>query len=242
MSYERVTGQPQTDEHTDELVVYELGSWPRRAVVALQEHLDAAGLGHGWDDGELHVDPDDEEEVDELVALVETAFGIDDDGRGSVPDSDTAYDLAHWTEAVRAEAERRLDEAGIRHGWEYGSELVVREDDVDAVNDILDGLEHPEALAPEEDDGGDDALVLSELFLAADRLRRDPGDADATARLAAALRSAEVADVPYGVDPETWMRARALGETLRARLISGDLPFTIQDTATELRAHLAPLV
>ena len=232
------------DEDLDgtEEVVYELGSWPRRAAHALGQHLIDRDIAHGWVEGELHVGEDDEEAVDGLVAVVEVAHGIDPDVEPAPPDGDVDYDLSHWTEPVLVEAERRLEEAGIEHGWEAGAVLIAFDGDVDEINALLEDLENPEALPPEEDDGGLDGQILGDLFLAADRLQRDPSDGSAVQRLVVTLQRAEGGGVPYGVDPSTWMRARALGETIRSRLASGDLAISVQDLARELRTLLHPLV
>ena len=119
----------------------------------------------------------------------------------------------------------QLAAAGIAFRWEAGL-LLVNVDDEDPVDDLLDELEESGALDDaderEEDDPATDldegaetpGEVLEKLFLAADRLRRKPLDADGLQDLADALALSNPARPPYGLDPLAWRRITALADEL----------------------------
>lgn len=110
-----------------------------------------------------------------------------------------------------------LIKANIRHRWDDTHELVVKDEDADAVEPILDeiyGVDDGEfADAPTDEDefddlhssaGGDEGYeVLSELFVATDKLlkKRDVERlVDFREVVEAVLETAN----PFGVEAETW--------------------------------------
>jgi hypothetical protein len=130
------------------------------------------------------------------------------------------YDLDEWPETDREELTRRLQEGGVSHRWEDGAVLVVAASDEPLVESLLDELEFPDALEPEEEDEGDEASfeLMSELFVAADRLKGNPRDPDGIQGLAAVVEAADPQQPPYGVEPDLWRQALAAANDLADRL------------------------
>ncbi|HEX9643762.1 MAG TPA: hypothetical protein VGC11_07180 [Acidimicrobiia bacterium] len=172
----------------------------------------------------------------------------DDAGHADDEPNEVAWDLTEWEPALRREIGGALTRAGIPHRW-FGQELVVALDDEEAVESILDETEFPDQIPVER--VGDGELVadqeraseaMSNLFLSADRLCRDPRDA------VVALRLIEMADAirhlppPYGFTATWWevvaMRAALLQRDVIDRLDDG----RIRASATTLRDLLRPVV
>jgi hypothetical protein len=85
--------------------------------------------------------------------------------------------------------------------------------------------------------------VLSELFVASDRLLHDPADAAATVRFDDAASDSTTMAVPFGFSDADWTAINELVEALRELLgaeEAGDEE--IIEAATALRTHLRPIV
>jgi hypothetical protein len=217
-----------TDE---EKVIYEMGAWPLAVQAEAAQALAESGVPHTWDDTDLVVHLDFEEQVDALLAEVEreaVAAGLmepsgEDEGGGEEGD-EILYDLADWGEPDRFRLDKRLDAGGIPHVWE-GASLVVAASDEALVEHLLDAVEHPDALEvqPDDtDDAADDEVrheLLSDLFDAADRLKRDPGDDRGLAELAAVLAEADPVRPPYGFPALVWRNAVDLAGELGDLLV-----------------------
>lgn len=65
---------------------------------------------------------------------------------------DSRFDLAEWGVDERVELVEALIAAGIRHDW-VGDDLVVTADDVERVEELLDGFDDD---ADDDDDENDD--------------------------------------------------------------------------------------
>jgi hypothetical protein len=161
--------------------------------------------------------------------------------------------------AWEAAVEELLDEV------EFPDALPVDDDDTDEDDDDdEDAAEDAEDLADEDagvdGDGdageGEDAAagvitdddapsapgeVLSELFLAADRLLHDTGDVAGLDGLATSLDTMEGAGPPYGVDPNLWARLGTEAGALADHLTEGEEELAVE-RATTLRNLLRPFV
>ena len=76
-------------------------------------------------------------------------------------------------------------------------------------------------------EGSDDQLpfeTLTTFFLAGERLRRDPLDADGLEELLKAHDVAEPERPPYGVDRRLWVRTCELADGLVGALCDDDTP------------------
>jgi hypothetical protein len=156
-------------------------------------------------------------------------------------DDEAGYDLTDWDPDRRGELVAALAAQGIAHRWDDG-ELIVREQDADAVELIIDELDNPDALDVEDDDDDAAAELLSALYVASDVLAGDHANPGAVLELVDAEAEARDVDAPYGVAPATWdeirRRAASLCDLLDAE--SGD--DDVRNAARELRDLLHPLV
>ncbi len=150
-------------------------------------------------------------------------------------DATLVYEMEGWEPDERANLDRLLDGEGVPHRWE-GDELVVPEDREAQVDVLMDQLEFPDALEPADDDGDDQAVyaVLSDLFVAADRVARDQFvDVDLAGELAMASATASSTPAPYGIDAASWSQVQQLGEAIMAEIETGaDDEVIIRDAAT----------
>jgi hypothetical protein len=214
-------------------VVYELQSWPVELQALAAETMAESEIPHGWVGTELVVHVEHEAAADAVLEAIEAEHGpispipvqLADD-----PDIEqTEYDLTTWSAADRAAA------------------LVVRAEDEELVEPILDAVEYPDELPPDDGDDGDTAEHLSELFLAADRLKSDGLDPDGVSGLAAVLDAVDPERAPYGLDRRTWAAILDDAEAIADVLVDDDLPDgerseRVADLATALRARLRPYV
>jgi hypothetical protein len=167
---------------------------------------------------------------------------------GSVPPApyldpthdEVGYDLADWDAERRGELVTQLTTHSIPHRWEEG-ELVVRERDADTVEPLIDDIDHPDALEPEDDDDDAAAELLSSLYVASDVLAGDHANPGAVLDLCEAEREAQDMDTPYGVAPSAWEAIRERASALAALLDVGE-ESDIRHAARDLRDLLRPLV
>ena len=159
--------------------------------------------------------------------MTDPGNGSDDEGSEVI-----VYELDEWTPDQRGALEQRLVAAEIEHQWEastgadveegfepgnpweVGTDLVVGEHDEEAVDALMDDVENPDALEPvADDDGVDDEAnyaIMANLYVAADRLKDDPGDLPVAGEFFDAADAARAADPPFGIDPEVWRRVQEL--------------------------------
>jgi hypothetical protein len=237
-------------------VVYELGAWPLDLQTEAAAAMAESGITHAWEGTDLFVHLDDEDAVDEIMDRIEAAAGMVTPGSegDEEPDDDEddedalAYTLDEWRPDERATLTAMLAERSIDHHWEDDVTLVVRADDEEAVEQVLDLVEFPDALPvdvvlPPEGAGDADPEVLSNLFLAADRLKGDPLDADGLSDLMAAVEVADPTVPPYGFDRRLWAtiveEAESLADLVADEVDHGD---EVQAKAADLRALLRPYV
>lgn len=232
----------------EEQVVYELGGWSFDLQAEAAEVLAESQIPHTWDGTDLVVHLDWEQMVDELLDAVERgATGtVDED------DDELVYELDEWPAEDREALVAKLAEAGVAHRWEGDDEatLVVAPGDEAVVEALLDGVEYPDAIPVEEVD--DEATVaaeatsfevLSSLFLAADRLKGNPLDADGIADLSDALDDADADVPPFGIVPGLWRDAVERGNRLADTLADNDdRSPEVAEQAAELQALLRPFV
>ena len=122
-----------------------------------------------------------------------------------------------------------------------GDELFVASEDEARVDEIVGALTTPGATLTL---GGPASFeAMSELFVAADVLSKDPDDRHATASLIEGARAAAGATVPYGLDPGWWdgvvARAGALADLVESHQPDDE---QVIGLATDLRAELRPFI
>ncbi len=219
----------------DQTVVYELGVWPLSLQAGAAQAMAESGIPHGWDGTDLVVHVDHEPTVDALLDALEqgeesplapsdrgwtpgsavNGFSLDEardrapiELEAGEPGDELEYEVDEWSAEDRHELERRLVAGGVPHRWEQDDVLVIATRDEELVEAMLDEVEYPEALEPETDEDDDGVYqLMSELFLAADRLKSNPRDPDGLEGLAMVVSAADADRPPYGVDPALWERA-----------------------------------
>ena len=232
--------QDPGDGEAGEWLAYELHEWSLESRVMLQQLLTVDKVVHSWQGTTLMVHESLEEKVDSLVDEVdETEKAKEATSRPIGPeDSLTAFELAEWSEALRAELVERLVQARVPHlldtegdvpesdaaegGADQETEpgevcdLLVREADEDRVELVIDDLLAREEEAQfEELDGLEVNTLLSDLFVACDRLRRDPGDLDGLRGVVTNARRIAGVRTPFGFSAPNWRTLRnTVGELL----------------------------
>jgi hypothetical protein len=192
---------------------------------------------------------DDEDEDDEAV----------DEGLSG---ESITYDLEDWSDLERQAITERLREAGVPHGWE-GPQLLIaavdegvvenildivegESDDEAAVDEVFDTLQHPDELAPEDDEspkGTATADLLGDVFVAADRLQHDAEDTEGTSSLLNIALTIDDLEAPYGMGARDWESVCAavgrLADVLAEDTVDED---KVTETAREVRAVMRPYV
>jgi hypothetical protein len=228
----------------EEQVAYDFDELEPMQRLHIDELFWSNGIAHAWDDKSLIVRDEDEERADAL---------IDEADRDAFLESDSeqiSYELDDWTDEQRAELAAALAQASIEHAWDENGELVVLEHDEARVDTFVDAIEAGQGTAAidagdEGDldagtvDGVDAQDVLSELFVASDRLMHDPLDHEGVLALVDAARLAKALPLPYGFAPAVWddllLQVDALAELLNRDDVDDD---AVIEAATNLRSVL----
>ena len=145
------------------------------------------------------------------------------------------YEMDGWEAQEREDLDQLLDAEGIVHRWD-GDDLIVREADEAGVDAVMDRLEFPDALPADDGDADDDAdyEVMSDLFIAADRLARERVvDVDLAGDLVAVAAAASSTPPPFGVEPASWAQVQQLAEGIVAEIeAQADDEVIVRDAAT----------
>lgn len=226
-------------DEAGEQLAYELDDVEAAERFAIDRQLAEAGIVHAWDGTTLVVAPWDEAEVDRVLG--------DDDGELGDDDDQLVYDIADWNAEQRAELTIQLEAAGVAHAFDDDGDLVVLAAHEEAVDELLDAVEHPDQLAPEPDGAGalDAVETVGALFVAADRLKNDPTDSEGTIAAADGARAIASMAAPFGFAPPLWSEIGERAAALR-RLLETDAEVVddeaVVEEATRLRTLLRPYV
>ncbi|WP_041298038.1 hypothetical protein [Ilumatobacter coccineus] len=184
-------------------VHYDLSAWTFDQRAELSEALADADLPHAWDGEELLVPESVEDATDAMFDKLEAEIGpfpigLDDDAES------TEFNLDEWTDADRKVLTESLVESEIPHRW-TGATVIVAQDAEDAVDDLLDAIESGELMSadPSSEASAPDG-VLSDVFLAANKLAKDPFDAKSRTLLIDLNEQIDPKHPPYAFAPRTW--------------------------------------
>ena len=246
------SGEPLDFDPNDPDVVkvhYDVSGWNVDQRAELAEALADAEIPHVWDGDELIVPEVIEERVDTLFDELEQIFGpfaitLEPDAES------TEFGLDEWPESDRAVLTGALIASEVPHRWD-GTTVVVAADAEHAVDDLLDAIEAGELLG----EGGESEAqapegALSAMFLAADRLAKDPMDASARKDLIELEPQVHAKEPPYGMAQRPWAGAvngvRAIVALIDADATSGPAgdheESEVIGAAQELRSLLRPYV
>ncbi len=172
----------------------------------------------------------------DLPVDLDDCMPLDDD------QEQVGYELFAWDPTHLDELDDALHELGLAHEWvSDGYEVVVHVADEEQVDALLPTIRFPDELPAEADDGDDtDVMVLSELFVAADRMQRDPTGDAVSAFLDAAERIGD--HPPYGLDLAQWTKVVEVVDELIDLFHAAAPTGEISAQATRLRDRLRPLV
>lgn len=246
------SGEPLDFDPNDPEVVkvhYDVSGWNFDQRAELSEALAEAELPHVWDGDEVVVPEAVEEQVDALFDELDRVLGPFAIGLDAEAES-TEFGLDEWSDADRALLTEALISSEVPHRWN-GTTVFVAADAEHAVDDLLDAIEAGELLG----DGDDDATqppegVLSTMFLAADRLAKDPMDAGARTDLLDLSPHIDAKIPPYGMAHRPWAGAvggvDAILELVNADAATGSTGDSEESdvigAAQELRSLLRPYV
>lgn len=201
-------------------VHYDLSAWTWEQRAELSEAMAEADLPHHWDDDELVVPELVEARVDAVIERLEAELGPFAVALAEGAPS-TEFGLDEWSAADRQVLSDALVESEVPFRWE-GTTVVVAQDAEDAVDDLLDAIEAGELLTADEQPGAEPPDgVLSSIFLAADRLAREPSDARSRTTLLDLDGVIDPQHPPYAFSPRTWNTV-VRGVAGLARAIRGD--------------------
>jgi hypothetical protein len=187
-------------------VHYDLSAWTFENRAELAEALAGASLPHYWDDEELVVPEVVEAAADAMFEQLEAELGpfpvgLDDD------EASVEYGLDEWSDDDRSTLTAALVDAEIPHRWQMSTVLVAAdaEEDVDA---LLDAIEAGE-LGPADDGGSNEPPegTLSDMFLTADKLAKDPFDAKARRKMIELDGAIHPKQPPYALPPRVWVQS-----------------------------------
>ena len=207
----------EVGEAGEDQLEYDLHEYSSQSRSMMASLLLGAGLPHAWQGAVLVVRDADEQQVDLFVEAVERAAApaLADD----VPR--VAYELGDFDDDYVTGLTAALDGAGIAYGFDEEGDLEVAAADearVDGLFDKLAGAEGADGVEGAEGadggagstefgpglDGVDAHDVLSRLFVATDRLQRNPRDRKGNRNLARGVGEIVQLALPFGFEPRTW--------------------------------------
>ena len=229
----------------DPLTAFELNEWPEALRAELMERLVQARVPHILDTegdadpdaerGADDADPDAERGADDPDPDAERGADDPDAERGADdPDPDAERDAddpdpdaergaddpdpdaERGADDPDPDAERDADWADPDAERAEVCDLLVREADEERVELVIDDLLAREEEADfDEMDGLEVNGLLSDLFVACDRLRRDPRDVDGVRGVVANARRVAAVRTPFGFSASNWRSLRdAAGDLL----------------------------
>jgi len=221
----------------EDQLAYELHEWAGESRRILDQLLTGGGIAHAWQGATLVVRVADEEAVD--LAVAEAA---DAGGPALDPDAEKlAYEMGGWAADEQSGFSELLGRLGVPHEFDAEGDLLVLATDEESVESALDAFQAGADDRPELE-GLDANKLLSDMFVACDRLRKDPRDLMGIEQLIRLVPVLAGHRPPFGIDGRMW---NALGERatgLVDLLGTGDPePIAVSGVAGELAEVLRHL-
>ncbi len=218
------------DEPRTGKLEYDLAEWATESRVMVQQLMRAEDIPHAWQGTTLMVPAAVEARTDLVLDQVEatTLPTLDPDA------DKVAYELDGWSNEQIDELCAILDTERIAFEFDTDGDLVVEATDDPRVEAVIDamaeaantmtagetGTNHDDGDADqvendgdhEDDDESDDAVgveidagqLLSDLFVAADRLARKAADHEGVLGMVDGAALARSAALPYGFETVVW--------------------------------------
>jgi hypothetical protein len=226
-------------------VEYHLHEWSAEYRAMLEQLVSGAGVAHVWEGATMVVAPGDEDQVDELVEQVEMSEEVALDPMAEK----TVYEVSDWSMDQLSVLLNALGEAGIPHEFDVEGDLAVLADDEERVEALLDTLEfgEPESASDagegDPDDGIETAEILSDLFVACDRLQNDATDHAGVLGGVDAVDRIEGRPLPFGFGPALWNDIVGRAVALRSAIEDDAVDdLDLMDQARDLRTLLRQYV
>ncbi|MEQ8840549.1 MAG: hypothetical protein RIB98_06180 [Acidimicrobiales bacterium] len=228
------------DDDSGEWLAYELHEWASESRSMLAQLLLADGVTHSWQGTTLLAHESVEEQVDALLEEVEQA-----EQRELDPDeAQVAFEMEGWSGELQAALAERLGSVGVPHEFDTDGDLVCHEADEEQVELVIDEL-----LTRAGDEGLEELAgleandLLSALFGATDRLRKDVHDARGVLGVLEHGRRLQSSATPFGFTATTWTALRDAAAELCDLIESEDsIDGDISDLALRLRDDLQRLI
>ncbi len=220
----------------EEQLAYEFNAWAVEARARLDAELWNGGLKHSWMAGSLIIREADEEAVD---ALVET---IDQELRPTFAPGATLveYALDDYPDHARERLMHLIDLSGVAYQIESEHLLLVQERDEAEIDDLFErlGVEEPARLEFGPGIPGVDPLeIVHDVFVSADKLRRNTSDPKAKAGFVTARSQAHEIKLPWGYEGAFWRSVLDQCDALQASIETDDRD-EIKEHASAIRDSL----
>jgi hypothetical protein len=229
-------------EDEDQLA-YEFHDWAYESRRMLDQLLTGRGIVHSWQGASMIVRAVDEDTVDELVEEVEHA---------TLPTLDpelehVVYEMAGWSAEQQSELSDRLGINGVAHEFDANGDLVAHAADEARIEAILDDIEETglsdDGQESVELDGLDVNELLSKVFNAADRVRRNARDGQGVLGLLDHAPLLARISTPYGFERQSWVAIVELAGKVHELLEDDDSDDDeIEATAQRLRDALITVI
>ncbi len=227
-----------------ESVRYDLSEWSINQRAEIAAMLADATISHTWDGDELLIPVDDEAQVDAILDEIETPTAGRESPTLQGDEQLTEYELDEWSQLERENLSQMLNEFNVAFRWE-GDVLLVPTTSEDEVDECLDSLEKGGVVIVDDDATPQASTeTLRTLFNVAQRLQRNPVDADGLTLLTILLEDIESHRSPRNVPPSVWRQATDIADQLASALADENQPdeLTAIDLAGRLHAVLRPHV
>ena len=192
-------------EADEDQLEYDLHGYSSQSRSMMETLLLGAALPHAWQGAVLVVREADEEQVDTFVEAVDRAAAP------ALPDDAprVAYEISGFDDDYVGRLTDALDAAGIAYGFDEDGDLQVAADDEARVEGLFDRLASDDGEGDAGEfgpglDGTDAHDVLSRLFVASDRLQRNPRDRKGSRNLARGGAEIRQLALPFGFEARTW--------------------------------------
>lgn len=228
------------DDEEGEWLAYELHEWAQESRAMLAQLLLADSVVHSWQGTTLLAHESMEQQVDGLLDEVQAAENPELDS----DKPQVAFEMEGWSGELQALLAERLGGAAVPHEFDADGDLVCHEEDEEQVEFVIedllaraadDGLEELEGLEANE--------LLSAMFEAADRLRRDVNDGTGVRNAIEHGRRLSGVATPFGFPASGWASIRDRCAELADMLESEDATDEdIVDLAARLRDTLQRMI
>ncbi len=229
----------------EDQIAYELHDWSFAARHQVDTTLSDRRLRHAWQGAALVVREADEDRVDKVIEEIEQQL---------LPTLDAdmehiEYSMEGWKPEQSEQLSSRLGLRGVPHEFDRDGNLIAHaedEEEVDAtIEDVTARLADGEEVEKVDLPGLETNKLLTRLFVASDRLRKNPRDSVAILDFTTDVATMERIRTPFGLDSGAWKPIVANAQTIRDEFESETDLFddeVVVEMAGKLRTALHGLI